>query len=109
MKTHYDVLLTNLLAIPFRLKRDLVLVNFGSGNNSNPVTKLDDNLELILMIANYDPECGKLAKALDHIEGVNGVDVRIASSNFLGYGLFNECIYGIPEFKARFSRQIYCK
>jgi len=92
----------------FQQKRELNLVAFGAGGNLNAVDDLDDSIELILMLANYDPECTKLNKALNKIQPVEGLDIKFAVANFLGYGLFKESIYSLADFKANFSKQIYC-
>ena len=93
----------------FKQKRKLHLVEFGSKRNENSVDELSNNVELILMLANYDPECSKLKTAFDKIEKVQGIDIKIAVANFLGYGLYKESIYDIENFKSRFSSQIYCR
>jgi len=103
-----SVLKEDVLAM-FQQKRELKLIEFGAGGNDNPVESLDDSIELILMLANYDPECTKLAKALSEIPSESGVDIKIAVANFLGYGLFKESVYGLAEFQDIFSKQIYCK
>jgi hypothetical protein len=33
--------------------------------------------------------------------------LRFAVSNFMGYGLYKENIFGLDEFMARYDRQIY--
>lgn len=93
----------------FKQKRELELVKFGAGRNNNPVETIEDSIELILMFANYDPECSKLAKALTEIQPIEGLEVKVAVANFLGYGLYKESVYGISEFKNIFRKQIYCK
>lgn len=95
----------------FRQKRDLKLVKFGAGGNKNTIDKLDDTVELILMLSNYDPECTNLLKALDEIETIalpEGLELKFATANYLGYGLYKECIYDIDTFRATFRKQIHC-
>lgn len=95
----------------FNQKRELKLVKFGAGGNKNTIDTLDGPVELILMLSNYDPECANLHKALDEIETIalpDGLELKFATANFLGYGLYKECIYDIDTFRAIFKKQIYC-
>lgn len=92
----------------FKQKRELKLIEFGSEGNSNPVEHLDNSIEVILMLANHDPESTKL-KSLDEISEVKGLDIRVAVANFLGYGLYKESVYDLSAFKEKFKKQIHCK
>lgn len=101
-----EQLKTDVLAM-FRQKRELGLVEFGKEGNSNPVEYLDNSIELILMLANHDPESAKL-KDLNEINEEKGLDVKVAVANFLGYGLYKESVYDLSVFKEKFKKQIYC-
>ncbi|BEH08894.1 hypothetical protein GSUET_05060 [Geobacter sulfurreducens subsp. ethanolicus] len=92
----------------FRQKRELGLVDFGVGDNNNPVEHLDNSIELILMLANHDPESTKL-KNLEEIPDENGLVVKVAVANFLGYGLYKESVYDLSDFREKYKKQIYCK
>ncbi len=89
------------------LKKKLGLINIPdeieSFSNEKP--------EFILLLANHDPASKILIEELRKIDEKKlsdmPFDLKFAVSNFMGYGLFNECIYTLSEFKARFAKQIY--
>lgn len=88
----------------FNQKKELGLIK--ARNNIDEIGS--GKPEYIFIIANHDPESKKLKKALDEIKKLkyDNFDLKFAVSNFLGYGLFEENVYSLEEFRDRFSSQI---
>jgi len=62
--------------------------------------------EFIFLLANHQPasnslysELNKLEKENFYIDLCKMADLKIATASFFGYGLFNDCIYTLNEFK----------
>lgn len=87
----------------FRQKRRLKLIPCLT-KNKNEVQEFDDEIELLLLIANHDPATSTLHAEL---RGLSHEKVKFITSNFMGYGLYNQNIYGFDEFSTRFKKQIY--
>ena len=93
----------------FRQKRQLGLISFGSKTNENEVSSFSDETpEIILLLINHDPESKSLLEQLQVLSPEDKKYVSIATSNFLGYGLYTESIYSTEEFIAKFGKQIIC-
>jgi hypothetical protein len=89
----------------FDLKRKLGLIPcLSSSENSNPITQFDDTIELAFIIANHDPDSTKLQSAL---KDCGDIPAKIITSNFMGYGIYNESIFYLPEFFKRHTTQFY--
>jgi len=74
----------------FIQKRDLGLIPCLSGigkTNSNAVTAFANDIELAFLIANHDPASLILKNELT---GIPCQDIKFFTSNFMGYGLYNE-------------------
>lgn len=94
----------------FKQKRELGLVLFGDKGNSYEVHTLSSEVvEYIILLANYPPESTSLRSFVDLLNRVAGVEVKIATSNFFGYGLFKECMYKPEEFFDKFAMQMDAK
>ncbi len=92
----------------FEQKRKLGLIKFGSAVNTNPINKLsDEKPELILLLANHDPGSKILRAEFEEIHFTQNIELKVATSSFMGYGLYNETIYPIEDFKVKFEKQIY--
>lgn len=72
----------------------------------------DEKPEFIFLLANHKPASNPLHKELDKLEELNilgkeksytdfckQADLKLATASFFGYGLFNDCIYTLNEFK----------
>ncbi|MCP8323311.1 MAG: hypothetical protein L6N96_03940 [Candidatus Methylarchaceae archaeon HK02M2] len=95
----------------FKQKRDLRLIA-GLQSNIHPIEDFSDNIDLVFLVINHDPESRKLKRILDEIEEIHQdieFNIGFCVSNFMGYGLFKQNIFGIAKFKERFEKQIYCK
>lgn len=92
----------------FKQKRKLELIKFGSNKNTNTVNTLsDEKPELILLLANHDPGSTILRDQFEEKYPTQNIELKVATSSFMGYGLYKENIYPIEEFKARYKKQIY--
>jgi hypothetical protein len=89
--------------ISFRQLRELGLIRFGKDGNSNPIEKLNDcKPEFILLFANHKPSKSKLESELKVLNKISNAEVKIATSNFMGYGLYSSNMLSIEAFKNRF-------
>ncbi|MEI6454801.1 MAG: hypothetical protein WCO93_00810 [bacterium] len=74
----------------FKQKRALGLIKFGPSGNSNPIDEFDEMIEMLFLIANHDPESRVLKKVLLDIKTYYPeFDIKVITSSFLGYGLYN--------------------
>lgn len=94
----------------FEQKRRLKLVRFGADGNTNEVRAfVPEEPEVILILINHDPASRTLYSEIKALEALPEEDknrLKIAASNFLGYGLFDESIFPFGEFINRFRRQL---
>ena len=92
----------------FKQKFELGLID-----NQKPIERFNDKIPaFILIFANHDPDSEILDRELDSIQGVAATSpftIKIAVSNFMGYGLYEQNIFGLEEFRSRYSKQIYAK
>jgi hypothetical protein len=59
--------------------------------------------EVILVLANQNPRSRVLMRELSQLPDCANVEVKIATSNHMGYGLYAECMHGLADFIARYS------
>lgn len=87
----------------FNQMRRLKLIN----NQKDIVQFNNDKPEYIFILANHDPASSVLQRELNGLP-VNyaNLELKFAVSNFMGYGLYNQNIYGIKDFLKRFKEQI---
>lgn len=82
-------------------------------NNQKPIENFNDDVpEFILILANHDPDSSILINELQSIGPIIQnlpFKVKFATGNFMGYGLYQECIFEYEEFMKRFSKQIFSK
>jgi len=82
----------------FNQKRELGLIN-----NQMPIESFsDDKPEYILVLANHDPDSSILKRELAKLPTCPYTQVKFAVSSFMGYGLYQEHIYTLDNFKKRF-------
>lgn len=87
----------------FSQKRQLGLIPcLPPEQNRNPILKFDDTIELAFLITNHDPASTKLKTELSSL---GAVPAKFITSNFMGYGIYNESVYTLVDFKARFKNQ----
>lgn len=91
----------------FQQKRELGLLR-SLTNNSNNIKEISDQKpQFILLLSAHDPESQKLLNELEELQPLNHCDLKIAVANFMGYGLYQESMYSLEDFKKIFSKQIY--
>ncbi|NDV24439.1 hypothetical protein [Desulfovibrio sp. JC022] len=90
----------------FNQKRELGLVHFSKNGNQNEITHLPAKPEFIFLFSNHDPSSSTLSNEIDSaafkvsFEKLQEyADVRFAVSSFMGYGLFEECVLTLDDFK----------
>jgi len=90
----------------FKQKRALGLYP-GLNGNKNEIVEISNEgkPEFILLFAGHDPESKILGRELGKIKLSEDsfFDLKIATANFTGYGLYQEAILDLSEFKSRFS------
>lgn len=89
----------------FGQKRKLGLIPCLSEEaNNNHFLEFDDEIEFLFLIANHDPASSILHSEL---KGMLDEKVKFITSNFMGYGLYNQNTFGLDEFVVRFEKQIH--
>jgi hypothetical protein len=61
---------------------------------------------LLLLLANHDPDSGKLRRALGDLPRSESVDVYVAAGNLMGYGLYDPAIVPLEEAIEHFRERI---
>lgn len=90
-------------------KRDLGLFR-GMQHNKNEVIDLDINKpDFVLLLAAHNPRSIKLSNVLKNLPDMKHTNLKFSVANFMGYGLYTDCIYSLDEFQEIFSKQIYSK
>jgi len=89
----------------FEQKRNLGLIPcLSKTNNPNAVPAFNDELQFAFLLANHDPASKLLIKEMELLESH---DVNFIVSNFMGYGIYCQSVYGYAQFRQRFMRQIH--
>ncbi len=83
----------------FNQKQELGLVN----NQKSIESICDDKPEFILALVNHDPGSTILRKELANLPDCPNAEIKVATSNFMGYGLYSQSIYGLDEFLDKFE------
>jgi len=117
MKKHYDdfvSFVSNVIVLNdfknemlnvFRQKRELGLIPcLSSSGNSNQITQFADAPELAFLIANHDPASTKLKTELVTCRDISA---KFITSNFMGYGIYNEGIFDLEGFYKKHTNQFY--
>ena len=114
MKNYLDPVSNNLALLKGEMKRVF---------NQKQALKLIDNQkhieqfndlqpECIFVFANHDPDSEILYKELQEVKAIANelpFELKFATSNFMGYGLYTQNIYGLDDFMELFCKQIYSK
>lgn len=93
----------------FKQKRALGLID----NQKDIKSFLDGKPEFIFLFANHDPGSSTLSAELDKLNELLKKDfadlpfeIKIATSNFMGYGLYEQAIYDLQTFKKEYNKRI---
>jgi len=87
----------------FNQMRRLKLIN----NQKDIAQLVDKKPEYIFILANHDPASSVLRRELDGLPiNYPNLELKFAVSNFMGYGLYAQNIYGLNDFISRFKEQV---
>jgi hypothetical protein len=86
----------------FNQKLELGLIN----NQKSIASFSDDKPEFILALVNHDSESSILRNELKKLPYCPNAEIKIATSNFIGYGLYSQGIYDLDEFLEKYERRI---
>ncbi|KAA6347632.1 hypothetical protein EZS27_004901 [termite gut metagenome] len=79
---------------------ELKLIQFSEGGNSNQIKTLTNMLpEFIFLLANHDPESTILKEEVKQINPLSNAELKFATASFMGYGLFENDIISLNDFK----------
>ena len=81
------------MKIIFNQKLDLGLIN----NQKSIESFSDDKPEFILALINHDPESSILRNELERLPDCPNAEIKVATSNFMGYGLYSQGIYDLAD------------
>lgn len=90
------------MKIVFNQKLDLGLIN----NQKAIESFSNDKPEFLLALSNHDPESTILRNELERLPECTNTEIKVATSNFMGYGLYSHGIYGLDEFLRKFEDRI---
>jgi len=86
----------------FNQKLELGLIN-----NQKPIESFsNEKPEFILALINHDPASSILRNELEKLPDCPNAEIKIATSNFMGYGLYSQGIYSIDEFSNKYEGNI---
>lgn len=84
----------------FEQLRTLGLIKFSKNGNENKIKQLhDEKPEFIFLLANHDPATTTLKKIINEVKPMENAELKFATSSFMGYGLYEENIINLAEFK----------
>lgn len=93
----------------FKQKRQLGLID----NQKDIGTFSNEKPEFIFVLANHDPDSGRLRNELKQLMYMSADEldklpfvIKIATSNFMGYGLYDQSIYDLPTFMTIYKDRI---
>lgn len=82
----------------------------GIKHNQNEIIDLDiEKPDFVLLLAAHNPRSIILSNVLNNLPNMKNTNLKFSVANFMGYGLYSECIYSLAEFQAIFNKQIYSK
>lgn len=86
-------------------------VELGLIDNPKPIESFDQETpDFIFAFANHDPASAILIREIQAVAAIADTlpfKIKFAVSNFMGYGLYEQNVYGLEEFMERFSKQIF--
>ena len=114
MKNYLDPANNNLVLLKDEMKQVFNQKQaLGLLDNQKQIEKFNDRKpEYIFVLTNHDPDSKILYDELQKVKAIANdlpFDLKFATSNFMGYGLYKQNIYGLDDFIKLFSKQIYSK
>ena len=107
IQDHFAELKQEMMTV-FNQKLELGLID-----NQKKIESFNENIpDFILVFANHDPDSSILIHELKELEEIAAslpFKLKFAVSNFMGYGLYEQNLFGLEEFMTLFARQIYSK
>lgn len=96
----------------FRQKRLLDLIP-ALKDNENNIEEFSSDVDFMFLFANHDPASRKLKDILDQVSREYkpeelGFNLKFCTSNFMGYGLYKQNVFSLPDFMGKFKEQISC-
>lgn len=86
----------------FNKKRKLGLIDCGKDISSFS----NEKPETLIILINHDPDKSKLREILDDLPEYYSFQLKFVTANFMGYGLYENAIYGSKEFKQKYKNHI---
>ena len=86
----------------FNQKLDLGLIN----NQKSIESFSEAKPEFILALINHDPESSILGNEFQKLPDCPNAEIKVATSNFMGYGLYSQNIYSLDDFLRKFEGHI---
>jgi len=94
----------------FNQKRKLGLIPDCKHDLDSISEIIDGNIDYILVLANHDPASSLLWNELKEVKKINSKsNIKVAMSNFSGYGMYEENIIDLDSFMDQYKVQIYSK
>ena len=114
MKNYLDPANNNLVLLKDEMKQVFNQKQaLGLLDNQKQIEKFNDRKpEYIFVLTNHDPDSKILYDELQKVKAIDDdlpFELKFATSNFMGYGLYKQNIYGLDDFIKLFSKQIYSK
>lgn len=114
MKNYLDPARNNLALLKAEMKQVFNQKQaLGLIDNQKHIEQFSDRKpEYIFVFANHDPDSKILYDELQKVKAITNdlpFDLKFATSNFVGYGLYKQNIYGLDDFMKFFGKQIYSK
>ena len=106
-KLHDDMLVNFNQKIKLGLIPDLKKNNGKDLNTIKSLSK-EKRIDFIFILINHDPASKVLRTELENIDENNyqNLRIKVAVSNFMGYGLYKENVYSLQDFKEKFKYTI---
>ena len=87
-------------------KRELGLIKSLTGNHNEIDELSSEKPQLILLLSAHNPKSERLLNQLDELKEPTNCDLKFAVANFMGYGLYQEALYNLEDFKSLVFKQI---
>jgi hypothetical protein len=88
----------------FKQKRELGLIDCGKDLEGFS----EERPMLLLALVNHDPDSSKLRRSLENLPPSPHADIYLATSCFMGYGLFDQAVLPLAAAKERLETLIGC-
>ncbi len=90
----------------FNQKRELGLIMSDDTPPRELISFSEKDPILLLILANHDPDSTILRTLLKKLRPPKRAELRFATSNFLGYGLFDQGMLALKQFQALSGKRV---